>query len=380
MKSLLVTLLGLGTLATAADSARQEVDAFAVHMFAALADTQQRNVVFSPSSIESVLRLLQQGARGRTAEEIAALPLGGANVKSTIATQEANAVFLAEDTKLKPSIKVEEIRRVPFSSAPGKAISVINEWARVKTHGRIPTILTADDVSADTRMVASSAIYLKAQWSKTFDPDYTRNNAPFHMADGNTAQVDLMWQRGELRYAEGENWQAVALFYEEEPGSATGSVPTCFIGILPRQSDAREFARTLTPETYQTIRQALAGGYPQDTIVYLPKFEITTATFTLVPGLKKCGVTTAFSSQADFSGWTDRPLMLSDVLQRCFIRLDEDGTEAAAVTLAVEEDGCCADEEPSKPNRICFNRPFIWLIGDLQSDGVPYFMGLYEQP
>ena len=71
MKSLLVTLLGLGTLATAADSARQEVDAFAVHMFAALADTQQRNVVFSPSSIESVLRLLQQGARGRTAEEIA---------------------------------------------------------------------------------------------------------------------------------------------------------------------------------------------------------------------------------------------------------------------------------------------------------------------
>ena len=94
MKSLLVTLLGLGTLATAEDSARQEVDAFAVHMFAALADTQQSNVVFSPSSIESVLRLLQQGARGRTAEEIAALPLGGANVKSTIATQEANAVFL----------------------------------------------------------------------------------------------------------------------------------------------------------------------------------------------------------------------------------------------------------------------------------------------
>ena len=114
--------------------------------------------------------------------------------------------------------------------------------------------------------------------------------------------------------------------------------------------------------------------------MYLPKFEITTATFTLVPALKKCGVTTAFSSQADFSGWTDRPLMLSDVLQRCFIRLDEDGTEAAAVTMAVEEEGCCADEEPSQPNRICFNRPFIWLIGDLQSDGVPYFMGLYEQP
>ena len=380
MKSLLVTLLSLGAIATAADTVRQEVDAFAIHMFAALTDTQQRNMVFSPASIENVLRILRQGARGCTADKIAALPLGDDNVKFTIATQEANAIFLPEGTKLKPGINIEEIRQVPFSEAPKKAVSAINEWAKAKTHGHIPTILTTDDVSADTRMVAANAIYLKAQWGKAFDPDYTRKNAPFYMADGNTAQVDLMWQRGEFRYAEGDHWQAVALFYKAEPGSAADRVPTCFIGILPKQTDAREFARTLTPETYLTIRRALAGGYPQDTIVYLPKFEITTATFTLVPALKKCGVTTAFSSQADFSGWTDRPLMLSDVLQRCFIRLDEDGTEAAAVTLAVEEDGCCADEEPSKPNRICFNRPFIWLIGDLQSDGVPYFMGLYEQP
>ncbi|MBQ3526569.1 MAG: hypothetical protein IJA63_09855 [Akkermansia sp.] len=381
MKTIPILAAAISSFAAAApaDVPCTQTDSFAVQMFSVLATAQQGNIVFSPASLEGALHLLQQGARGSTAAELNALPMGKRGIATSIQPIEANALFI--DDRLQPShkISVNEILYAPFGDDNEKAAAIINAWASKNTKGLITHILSKEDLSPNTRLVAANAIYLKAKWSYPFDPDSTVKNTRFTLADGTTTKVDLMFQREHLRYAEGDDWQAVMLFYEAQPGHKKDVAWVGFIGILPK-GDAREFARTLTPHKYQAIRSALAQGYPQDTVVYLPRFDMDSGVFSLKPALEACGVSISFTPHADYKGFADTELMLSDVLQRCRAKVDEDGTEAAAVTMAIAVDGCCAPQERPKPKRICFDRPFIWVITDLNSAAAPYFMGLMEKP
>ena len=364
-------------------AARQEnvksTDSFAVQMFRTLAEKQQGNVVFSPASVEAVLHLLKQGARGATAAELNALPMGKQGVKSSINPIEANALFIAETLRLNPGIKLDDIIPAPFETNSPKAVELINSWAAKNTKGLITNIVSRENITPHTRFVAANAIYLKAKWSRPFEKDNTWSNYTFTKANGKKAKVDMMMQTDDFRYAEGDDWQAVALFYRSE-NRDSDAVPTCFIGILPKH-DARAFAVALTPAKYQAIRQALAENYAQETIVGLPRFDISSGIFSLKDTLQACGVARAFSPDADFRGFAAQEnIMLSDVLQNCRAKIDEEGTEAAAVTVAIAKDACCAPEERPKPKKIIFNRPFIWFITDLNTPAAPYFMGLFEEP
>ena len=102
-------------------------------------------------------------------------------------------------------------------------------------------------------------------------------------------------------------------------------------------------------------------------------------TFSLTPALKACGLSKVFTPAADFSGFSDEPLYLSDMIQRCYVKADEEGTEAAAVTMAIMVQGCAAPS-PNMPKEITFDRPFIWVITDLNTAAAPYFMGITEKP
>lgn len=378
MKTLTATLLTLGTFATATDSAPAPADAFAVQMFSTLAKEQKGNIVFSPASLEAVLRLLKQGARGNTAAELAALPMGKTGIKTTISPKSANALFIDDSLHLSPKIKTDKVFVVPFGENNKEAANIINAWCEKQTKGLIPHILNAKDLSPLTRLVAANAIYLKAKWCSPFATEDTQENAVFTMANGTTTTVDMMFQQEEFRYAEGEDWQAVVLYYQADKRYTPDMQWVGYIGILPK-GDAREFAAALTPQKYQDIRKALAEGYPQDTIVYLPRFAVDPGAYSLKSALEACGVTQSFSPAADYRGFAEG-LMLSDVLQRCYVKVDEAGTEAAAVTVAMVEEGCYASDEETKPKRIRFDRPFIWVIGDIQSSAAPYFMGLFEKP
>ncbi len=381
MKSPLIPALALAASLAAAEPVQQQTDEFAIQMFSTLATTQKGNIVFSPSGTEAVLHLLRQGAAGETAKELEALPLGKQGVKTTIKPQQANALFVSNELELNPGINKKQVRRVPFKTAPDKAVKAINKWAKQKTKGRITKVLTKDDVSADTRLIAANAIYLKAIWWYPFDREFTQENTRFTLADGSTTTVTMMKQQAYFTYVEGEAWQAVALFYkpDDDIKSTKNVARTHFIGILPK-GDAREFARRLTAETYQSIRAALAQAAPQDTIVCLPRFTIKTKTFSLKDALSACGVKQAFSASGNFSGFTGSQLQLSDIVQRCYININESGTEAAAVTEAFLEEGCIEEDEARRTKVINFDRPFIWVITDLETPAAPFFMGLLEQP
>lgn len=344
-------------------------DAFALQAFRHLLTEQKGNVVFSPAGLEGSLKLLQQGARGKVAEELAALPVGKQEGQSAMQVTDASALFVAEDLKLKPGVKVDGVIRAPFATDEEKAKQIINEWAHRNTRGMIPSVDAG--IRKDTRLVAATVIALEEKWLIPFG--WAPRQA-FYLPDGTTKQVEMMSEMNSFKYAEGEDWAAVALFYNPEGRPGT---PGCFIGILPA-GDARAFAAGLTPEKMSAIRGALLTQREQEVAVNLPNFEITTPTFSLNTVLKACGVRKAFLPGANFSGFADKDLLLEEVKQKCFVKVDKEGTKAAAVTMIeAEELGCPHWPEPKV---ITFDRPFLWVIGDLGTPAAPWFMGLYEAP
>lgn len=388
MKSTILAVLALAGLslghnchaqeAPAADVQSQEAAAsntFAVDVFRNLAQTQPGNLVFSPTGLEAILRLLQQGARGETAAELNALPLGQAVAFTAMNPQEACALFLDDSFELKEGITVDSVYRLPLATNPVAAANAINNWVDIRTNGLIPAIVSAQDFSPLTRMVAAGALYLKERWLHPFNRYATQQDVVFTQSDGTLATVTMMHNQADYRYAEGEDWQAVVLYYDTE--GRLGE-PGCFIGILPK-GDARDFASSLTPDKFQWIRESLALTYEQDTIVMLPRFEVNPGTLSLVSALNACGLNDIFTPTANFSGFSNKPLYISNIIQRCYVKTDEEGTEAAAVT-AVTMDTWSAPPDSQFPREIIFNRPFIWVICDLNTNTTPYFMGLFEQP
>lgn len=347
-----------------------ESDAFALQAFRHLLTEQQGNVVFSPAGLEGMLKLLQQGARGKVAAELAALPMGRGEGKGAMQVSEANALFVAEHLKLKRGVKSAAVMQAPFADDPAEARQLINEWADNSTRGMIPQMVDVD-LPRTTRLVAANAVALDEKWLYPFK---AKNTEPqdFHLADGSTKQVPMMYKRDYFHYAAGKGWEAVALFYRTDGRPGT---PGCFIGILPK-GDARAFAARLTTEKMSAIRRQLAVSGERELEVRLPKFETATPAFSLKKTLQACGARGIFLPGADFSGFTDEPLMLDEVQQKCYTKVDEQGTKAAAVTIAVLP--TCVNPVESK--KITFDRPFLWVIGDLTTPAAPYFMGLCEEP
>ncbi len=353
-------------------------DRFALNLFRELAaeKEQKGNITLSPASLEAVLHLLREGAAGQTRASLDALPLGRQGVRSAMRVQSANALFVEETLKLRTL--PADIHRTTFATKPDKAVREVNDWGREKTHGLVPEIAKPGDFTPDTRLVALNAVYLKETWLRPFDKVRTQDGE-FTTADGAQRMVPLMRQKTNLRYAEGKDWQAVALFYRRDgrPGE-----PGCFIGILPK-GDARAFAQKLTPERFDAIRRALAGCKTQKTIIALPKMDVDSGIISLKEPLMRLGLADLFSPGADFSAFFESPavaedIYLSEVKQRCRVIVSEKETEAAAVTMANMRKSAPLPLRP--PAEILFTRPFIWVIGDLTTDAPPYFIGLCEEP
>lgn len=366
--------------APAAQGLTQE--GLAVDMFRSVAAEQRKNVVFSPASAISLLRLLEQGAGGETLKAMQKLPLEAPHPTQMKPT-EATALFAAEDLALRSALGSDAVYRVNFAKAPAEAVKKVNEWCSKNTQGLIPSILSPADVSADTRLVALDALYFKEKWETPFTKDNTYPDK-WHDADGKESRRPMMHRELTIRYAAGEDWTAVALPYagqeRKEPTfkrGATKHPQGCFIGILPT-GDAHEFAAGLTEEKWAAIRKGLAATRPEKVRVTLPRFEVKTPVFPLDTTMKAIGLSCLYGPGADFSRLSDEALALSKMMQRCYVKVNEEGTEAAAVTAGVMKRMALRPVE--EPKRIRFDKPFIWSIGTLESDDAPLFMGITEDP
>jgi len=324
-------------------------------------DKSGKNVIISPLSIYQVLSLLSNGAKESTLSEMLSVlgsssldELNDINYKilskiSSFSTIDiANAVM----TRFKPLenfCSVADKYLAPMESL--ESVEQINEWCKEKTHGKIEKII--EQLSPETIMILLNAVYFKGEWINQFDKYFTKK-LPFYNLSKNEIKVDTMLQIDHFRYFSNKEIQAIELPFQKDFMSA--------IIILPSEKiEINSFIKNnLAKKNYLTdIINKLDYAKVH---LELPKFEVTFEE-TLNHVIKKLGMKKIFNSlEADLSGLYNRKgLFVSQVIHKTYLKVNEEGTEAAAVTL-VEVDEASMAGEKEIIHEMKVNRPFLFLL------------------
>lgn len=366
-------------------------DTFDLGLYRALA-APGGNQFVSPYSVLSAFALLYPGARGQTAAEMAATFGFDANVAAQIVRTRAlrdalaaqtgrsefttaNAAWVERTMALSAAyartIREElgaTIEAVPFIANQTAALRTINAWAARETHDRIPEILTQEDPAR--RLVLTNAVYFKGQWQQQFSANAT-HDGDFFAEGGATQRARLMHKVLRTPYYEGEGFQAAEFLYDD--GAFSLAV------FLPRTRDGlAAFERQLMGSTLDRWLTDLDTAERPRLDVTLPKVEMRTD-YDLVPQLQALGLRLAFMDGADFSGVTEQErLAVSAVIHKTFLAIDEEGTEAAAVT-AIDMRATAAMPQPEAPPiEFRADHPFFIVLRH-KPTGTKLFMGRVAQ-
>jgi len=374
-------------------------NAFAAAAYALLAAQEQGNLVYSPHSIRLALAMTYAGARGETAAQMAEV------LRFDLADEALHAAFNALDQELASRNRVEPtrddgierkvqlsianslwgqqgftfvpefldtlaadygagMRLVDYVAATEAARRAINEWVAEQTNDRITDLIPEGVLSEMTRLVLTNAVYLDATWSSIFEKDATYD-APFFRLDGSEVTVPTMHQQSFFRYAAGEGWQAVELPYVGEELAMVLLVP-----------DAGRFPEVEGLLGAGLLDEVVAGLAGVEVNLALPRFEFRFKA-SVADLLKAMGMPTAFDAgAADFSGMSaeDR-LFISDVIHEAFIKVDEEGTEAAAATAVIID----LTSAPIEVMELSVDRPFLFSLYD-RTTGQVLFLGRVLDP
>jgi serpin B len=354
------------------------------------------NVFFSPYSISIALAMVYAGAEGNTAAQMArvlhydlprdrlhpafnALDIALASRGRNASGQDggpfrlkiANSIWGQTGyTFLTPFLDTialnygAGLRLLDFQTDPEPCRITINDWVSANTEGRIQNLIPQRTLTQLTRLVLCNAIYFNAKWSTPFARETTRS-ATFHLLDSHETTAQMMSQTTTLGYAEGDGYQAVELPYDGNEIS--------MLVLLPASGRFPEFEGGLTSERAGSVVSSLA---PRQVALSMPKFSYTT-TLALKDTLSAMGMRDAFvPGTADLSGIDGtRELFVGAVLHKAFVRVDEEGTEAAAATAVVVG----TTSAPLDPVVVNVDRPFIVLIRDLAT-GTILFLGRVTDP
>ena len=235
----------------------------------------------------------------------------------------------------------------------------INEWVKAATHGRIEDIVPAviPDIVV---MYLINAVYFKGSWTFRFDPSDTRTEL-FYLDDGSTRTVPLMTLRRDLPYQENSRFQAVDLPY----GGRTFSMTV----LLPRQGVSVDtLAAGLDAVEWEDIAD---GFHDTDVLLFLPRFRMPYER-TLNDDLAALGMVDAFDHRADFTRLSPvSGLFISEVKQKSWVDVNEEGTEAAAATVVTMAE--------SSGSVVRADRPFLFFIRERLS-GTILFAGKLASP
>jgi serpin B len=242
------------------------------------------------------------------------------------------------------------VRTVDFASPAAKA--AIDAWVQEQTADRIKELF--HELDPTTLLVIANAVYFKGEWVTSFDKAQTAQ-APFTRADGTVVDAPMMHSVASYRYAAGRGWQAVELPYAHSDLAMWVLVPK---GTRPSE--------LLSPQTLATVGNHLRK---QEIDLSLPRWDFGT-TIPLLGDLSEIGLT----DLTDFRGISDANLSVSDAIHRANITVDEQGTEAAAVTgLAFAVCGGCG------PTAVRADHPFAFAIVDRVTK-TPLFIGHVADP
>jgi len=346
------------------------------------------NLFISPDSLFTALSMTYEGARGNTAKEMADvlhLPDNDTVRRGSFARVQnrirngTSDYELFSPNKIWPSTEatffrsfydiIEDfynggIEELDYSD-PEAARQIINQWVENQTKDRIKELLPEGSLGRAS-MVLTNAIYFLGDWLYRFNANETKE-AGFTLSSGRNIKVPTMGMKveGGLDYFEDDKLQALELPY------SGGDL--IMVVLLPR-GPITELESTLSASYLNRIggKMKVAG----EVDVFLPRFEITTPTLTLREDLEDLGMKEAFKPGADFSGMTDNAIWVDNVYHKAYVRVDEEGTEAAAATAVVMENRSIEGDMP-----IVFraDHPFMFFIMH-EPTGSILFMGKVEDP
>ena len=365
----------------------------ACNMLKIIASQHSESFIFSPISLEYALAMVNNGAAEETENQIRdVIGFGDRSVKevnefykyltenllnvdNTVAMNIANAqVFntaIGDESKYNKDYKNALtgyynalFEGYDFAKDNKKALSAINSWASKQTEGMINPLL--DELDPYSATLLMNAIYFKGSWADKFDSSFTRKE-DFTKGDGAKTKVDMMNQTSNVSYYFDKNCSAISKTY------GNGAFKMTF--ILPDEGiTTAELAKGLDRTALERIIKRKGS---EEVIIKIPKFE-TSFTIELNDMLKSLGMVDAFNpTKADFSSMSSHlSLYISRVLQKARIKVEEKGTEAAAVTV-IDMKLTSAIPSPGEPLTFYATRPFLYTISEV-STGAILFMGQYN--
>lgn len=341
-------------------------------------EDENKNVFISPFSVSMALSLLYNGADGETQRQMAEvlelqdLKLIDVNQsyqrlqtflenKSEVELSIANSIWLRKGFPIESEFLNNnqeyyqaEVTELDFDNF--NARTIINNWVKLQTKGKIEEII--DSVEAQSVLFLINAIYFKGTWTNEFDPNLTQAQ-PFYLNNGEQINHLFMSQKEEKMYYENDDFQAVNLPYGKDKSLSM------YIFLPKEKSNLNIFLEKLNRDNWQ---KWLKEFRQIELLLAIPKFKLDYE-IELNKTLQYLGMTDIFNAKANFKNMTPARVIVDKVKHKTFVEVNEEGTEAAAVTSI----GIRATSISKTVNMIV-NRPFFYAIQD-QKTGTILFMG-----
>lgn len=359
-------------------------------------DRSGKSFIYSPLSITYVLGMVNDAATGQTEQELEqalGFHQGGINavndycknlidnlpkVDNKVTLNIANAIFLNKNYTLKPQFTQDmqtyyNAKAEALDFGAPETLDHINGWAKEKTNGMIPNIL--DEIDPYMVSYLLNAIYFKADWASKFDKNNTKTES--FTTDNGKTELPLMHQNVLINYVNNGVYSAIKMPYGNgywdmtvmlpEDGKTTDDI----ISQLSSRgfNDVEGFCGTM-------------GGVfkPYEVDLKLPRYETESDTKDVPTGLtgllQKMGINRIFDgSLAEIPNMANAHVYISMMRQKAKIKVNEEGSEAAAVTVAGIT---LTSNEPVQYPKAVFhaNRPFVYVISEASS-GVILFVGKF---
>jgi serpin B len=375
-------------LSKAAPEAIQGSNDFGIELFKKVALDENENLMLSPLSASSALTMLLNGCAGETYSQLQGalkyppeMTISDINEAYKSLVEQllhadpkvklslANAIFYRNEFTVKPpfiatmsSDYQATVRGLDFS-APS-ALNVINNWASDNTAGKIPKVL--DEISAEAVMFIMNALYFKGNWSYQFDKSAT-DERPFYPDGGSMVNIATMNGTVGAKIHNGSNYKALEMPY--------GRTNFTMDIIVPSET-LLDFYSSFTTGVWNE----LTSGFDStdefgELMVYMPKFKFSYEKY-LNDQLKAMGMIDAFIPYlANLQGISDESVFVSFVKQNTFVEVDEEGTEAAAVTTI----GIELTSIPEQPAVFVIDKSFIFAIRERTTNTL-LFIGQVLKP
>jgi len=352
------------------------------------------NLSISPASLELAILMTRTGAIGATAGEMkTALSMSALSDEDILAACKqlmwrmnsnglvaANSIWMQKEYPFSDTF-INSCTNNFFSDAfivdfmmdsPG-ATDSINSWASSITKGKIPK-MNPEPLDPYTKLVLVNALYFLGDWKTPFTAEHNYDQT-FHGTQKETT-VTFMHDKRDMLYAETPSYQMVSLPFTGAEDKAESPYSMAF--ILPAQGqDVTALMNDLASTGFSSAIEGLAGTQVR---LALPKFEFT-VDISMVETMQSLGMNLAFSPEkdvAEFDGITGGPndLSISDIIHKCYIRVDEKGAEAAAVTEPIMTSASASLDDDAKI--LTADRPFLFAIYD-ETDNSVLFLGVVGQ-